>query len=283
MVNTKFIGRLGNSMFQISACIGYAKKYGYQWGVPNDQRESTILTHFPNLPRCNDVNNRYHEHPSRFCDIHKTHYDQCHFNYHAIPDLGPNVTLTGFYQSYKYFEGADEEIKKVFKLEHVSGYEDCVSVHVRRGDYVMHSGSFPPVTKEYILNAMQSFLDKNPITKFVIFSDDINWCKENIKLHMHSLGNDEQEIELNKKLLDAMIEYSEGRNELQDLSLMASCGHHIIANSTFSWWGSFLGHNPNKIIISPSHKRGNWFGHSSGIKQDCIDLIPPTWHQIEFR
>lgn len=262
MVNTKFIGRLGNSMFQISACIGYAKKYGYQWGVPNDQRESTILTHFPNLPRCNDVNNRYHEHPSRFCDIHKTHYDQCHFNYHPIPDLGQNLTLTGFYQSYKYFEGADEEIKKVFKLEHVPGYEDYVSIHVRRGDYVMHSGSFPPITIDFIEEAMQNI----PVKKYLIFSDDIEWCK--INLAPYNFGN---------------IEFSEGRNELQDLSLMASCGHHIIANSTFSWWGAYLGHNPDRIVISPSCVRGNWFGMDCGVKQDVVDLLPENWIQIKFR
>jgi len=105
-----------------------------------------------------------------------------------------------------------------------------------------------------------------PKPKFLVFSDDIQWCKENIKSNpWHD------------------IEFSEGRNELQDLSLMASCGHHIIANSTFSWWGAYLGHNPTKIVISPSHKRGNWFGLESGIKQDCIDLLPSDWIQIEFR
>lgn len=270
MVTTTFIGRLGNSMFQVAAAIGYARKYGYQWGVPNEQKESSILTHFPHLPRCNNHYRRYNE--------HRRGHDHDWFNYHEIPDHGPDTNLFGFWQSWKYFDHCKDEVKKVFKLKHVPGYELCVSVHVRRGDYVQHSGSFPPVTKEYILNAMQYFLDlNNGLVKFVVFSDDIAWCKENIKLHYVVNQDDPERL----KLLDALVEFSEGRNEFEDLSLMASCGHHIIANSTFSWWGAYLGHNPDRIVISPSAE--TWFGPTSGVKQPVIDLLPDSWIKIHTR
>lgn len=259
MVTTQFIGRLGNSMFQIATCIGYAKKYGYKWGVPSNQGESSILTHFPNLPRCDSRPRRYNE--------HQPGHDHDWFNYHDIPDVGPDITLFGFWQSWKYFDNAQDEVKKVFKLEHIPGYEDCISIHVRRGDYVQHANSFPPITHEYIVKAWYeiSRLTNGEYFTPIFFSDDIEWCMRTF----------------DASFPDA--EYSKGRNELEDLSIMSSCEHHIIANSTFSWWGAYLGHNPDRIIISPSHKRGNWFGIESGVKQDCVDLIPPNWTQIEFR
>lgn len=272
MISAKLIGRLGNSMFQIAASIGYARKYGYQWAVQEEclNNESSIHRVYPNLPKTRERGTLYNEHPNTICPTHGTHYDQCRFDYHPIPNVGDGLYLLGFWQSYKYFEGSDEEIKKVFALPHVEGYEDYVSIHVRRGDYVQHAASFPPIDRDYLSRAMlqaptgYSHPECMPIKKFMVFSDDIEWCKQNVP-----------------KTPAWIVEFSEGRNELQDLSLMASCGHHIIANSTFSWWGAYLGHNPNRIVISPSHKRGSWFGMGGGVKKDCIDLLPPNWIQIE--
>jgi hypothetical protein len=261
MVNTKFIGRLGNSMFQIAACIGYAKKYGYSWGVPNNQGESSILTHFPDLPRCDASQKRWCEHQKQ--------WDHEWFNYHEIPDQGPDVTLFGFYQSWKYFENAQEEVRQAFKLDHIPGYEDYVSLHVRRGDYVQHANSFPPINEDYIFQAISLIRSADnarglPEKKILWFSDDKLWCEEMLR-----------QIPGGHKISNG--------NEYEDLSLMASCGHHIIANSTFSWWASYLSHNPEAIVISPSCERGNWFGMESGVKHDCIDLLPHPWHQIKFR
>lgn len=271
MISSHLIGRLGNSLFQIAASIGYASKYGYDWAVqvhPHNN-ESAIHKVFPNLPKTTERGITIQEHPGRFCDQHGQHMDMCHYNYHDLPDRGSSVFLSGFWQSWKYFEHCKEEVKKVFALPHVEGYEDYVSIHVRRGDYVQHSGSFPPITKEYIHSSIHYMESKSDLglsgfPKTLFFSDDIQWCKDNFG----NLGG---------------AEFSEGRNEFQDLSLMASCGHHIIANSSFSWWGAYLGHNSDRIVISPSCKRGNWFGMEAGIKQDAIDLLPPEWVQIEFR
>lgn len=258
MVSAKLIGRLGNSMFQIAASIGYARKYGYQWVVQEEclNNESSIHRVY-NLPKTFMRGRTYNEHPNEICRTHGVHYDICRFDYHPIPNLGDDIYLLGFWQSYKYFEGFDEEVRRVFALPHVPGYEDYVSIHVRRGDYVQHSGSFPPITMDYINNALGRF----PGMKVIVFSDDIGWCRANIP----------------------NAEFSEGRNEHQDLSIMASCGHHIIANSTFSWWGAYLGHNPDRIVVTPSGKRGNWFGYNAGVKKDVVDLLPPSWIQIEFR
>lgn len=263
MVVTRHIGRLANSMFQIACSIGYARKYGYQWaadtGMGVGEPYSAIHKCFPNLPKENWGSGvRYQEHPNQFCEIHRVHKNECHFDYHPIPDLGPNVSLLGFFQSYKYFEGQDEEIKKVFALPHVEGYEDYVSIHVRRGDYVQHAGSFPPITNQYISAAYNYFPED---AKYLVFSDDIEWCKNNWR------GD--------------WLTFVDEPDERKALSLMASCGHHIIANSTFSWWAAYLGHNTDRIVISPSPE--TWFGPTSGVKRPVVDLIPDSWIKIHTR
>lgn len=262
MITCRFLGRLGNSMFQIAATIQYAKRYGFPWAVMVSDSgrpwESGILKCFPNLPKFDPPFRLpyYNEHPNTNCLIHGVHYDVCHYDYHEIPFMGNNLCLLGFFQSLKYFENVQDEVKETFKLAHVPGYEDYVSIHVRRGDYVQYSGSFPPITMEYINKALVYF----PGKKRLVFSDDIAWCKTNIQ--------------------DA--EFSEGLGELQDLTLMASCGHHIIANSSYSWWGAYLGHNPNKVIVCPSQRGFNWYGPTAGVKNPKT-LIPDGWIQIEFR
>lgn len=271
MVVSKHIGRLGNNMFQIAAAIGYAKKYGYEWAADHSNGHgepySSIHTSFPNLPKSPPSGVRFHEHPNKFCNVHNKHLDECHFNYHDIPNIGPDVILSGFFQSWKYFEHCKEEIKQVFKLEHIPGYEDYVSIHVRRGDYVQHAGSFPPVNENYLLESIDLIHSKiGRVLKLIVFSDGMYWCKNYFKDYKED-----------------HVVFSEGRNELQDLSLMASCGHHIIANSTFSWWGSYLGNNPNRIVISPSCENGSWFGPTSGVKHAVVDLLPHEWIQIKVR
>jgi len=274
MIVARNIGRLGNNMFQIATAIGYAKKYGYKWaadyGNGLSEPYSSIHQSYPNLPKENwGAGQRYYEHPNAHCPIHGVHLNECHFDYHPIPDLGPNVSLQGFFQSWKYFENAEEEVKKVFNLPHWVEYEDYVSIHVRRGDYVQHAGSFPPIDNNYLSNAMVrvpalTAVTGMPFKKFIVFSDDIQWCKENIP-----------------ETPAWIIEFSEGRTDKQDLEIMASCKHHIIANSTFSWWAAYLGHNPDRIIISPS--ADTWFGPTAGVKKPVIDLLPPNWIQIPTR
>jgi hypothetical protein len=257
------IGRLGNSMFQIAACIGYAKKHGYAWAAPADARESAIHQVFPDLPKTTHV-------PSRAFPKRDA-YDPQHFDYMDIPDLGPDLFLPGFWQSWKYFAHCEEEVKAAFKLD--INPIDAVSIHVRRGDYVQYAGSFPPITREYIRDAFQelSAAHGNYLIKpIVVFSDDIQWCKDNLNLY----GD---------------VFYSEGRTEREDLSLMASCKYHIIANSSFSWWGAYLGHNPDKIVVCPHEE--SWFGPDNGVlkwykengRPIIPDMLPPSWVRVKFR
>ena len=247
------IGRLGNQMFQLAAAIGYAKKYNGQYFAPNDTKEVPGFHTFFNV-RKYDGNEfrRYNQ------------ADPSQFNYTPIPYHERGVKLVGFFQSEKYFEGAHDEIRKVFHLK--IDPVDAVSIHVRRGDYVQYSNSFPPIDLLYLNIAIPNVMNRSGIKRFIFFSDEIQWCKDFVRDNWP------------ETFLKA--EYSEGRNEIEDLSLMASCKHHIIANSTFSWWGAWLGHNPDKIVVSPHYE--NWFGPGfTGAPPK--DLIPDSWHQIKFR
>lgn len=276
MVVARHIGRTGNNLFQIATALGYARKYGYQWGVDPGrgfgEPYSNIHQSFPHLPKAHEIHGvRYHEHPEKWCPVHDCHLDLCHFDHHEIPNMGPNVILSGFYQSWKYFEHCKEEVKSLFALRDYPELRDYVSIHVRRGDYVQNAGSFPPVSQYYIGDAIRLMHDRfMPVRDVVFFSDDIKWCKDVV---------DWVKLQYN---LGFRPHFSEGRSEYEDLSMMASCSHHIISNSTFSWWAAYLGKNPDRVVISPSHKRPHWFGHTSGVKKDCVDLLPEGWIEIEW-
>lgn len=250
-VNATCIGRTGNLMFITAATLGYARKHGLTWGMPTDTREVPHFRKmFPNIPVLDGQFKRLNW------------ADPAFFNYQPIPNLHRDTTLVGFYQSEKYFEGQQEEIRRLFKLNIQPEYKDYVSIHVRRGDYVQHANSFPPVTVGYIHAALLRLEERIGHIKNIIFlSDDINWCIENFAF------------------INRSVEFSQGANEFEDLSLMTSCSHNIIANSTFSWWGAWLNPNPDKIVVSPSMY--NWFGpgFTGSVPKD---IIPPQWHQIKF-
>lgn len=251
LVTYRPIGRLGNQLFQLAATIGYAKKHNMEWAVPTNTYEVPDFHQmFPNLPLCGLGG--------------QPRYNACEpaqFPYHEIPRYRDGVILVGFFQSLKFFEHAQEEVKNAINIKYVDGYENHTSLHVRRGDYIEHSASFPPITLDYISEA----LSRIPSGKVLVFSDDIDWCRHNIPASVSGVD----------------FEFSEGRSTYEDLCLMASCGNHIIANSSFSWWGAYLGRNPEKIIVSPHHE--SWFGKSNGSYGFTQDLIPEGWNQIKFR
>lgn len=110
---------------------------------------------------------------------------------------------------------------------------DRVSLHIRRTDYLRPEDPHPNLWEQgYYQKALARFPDAIPIT---VFSDDIDWCKK-------------------QALLDTeRFEFSEGRTAVQDMNLMASCRHHIIANSCFSWWAAWLGQWPGTVTVAPKY------------------------------
>lgn len=151
-----------------------------------------------------------------------------------IPDI--------YVQDPEYFDHCADEVKKMFS----GGISkiDMVAIHVRRGDYVGNPFYVNLMETPYYRDAMAMFPDAD----FLVFSDDIEWCKK-------------------QKIFEG-CEFSEGKDELEDLNLMASCKAVITANSSFSWWGAYLSEGK---VVAPK----DWY--SDGIiRTKC----PNTWIRI---
>jgi hypothetical protein len=227
-------GQLGNQMFQYALLVGVKHKINADIVIDPEVKQRSYLFDFFNLEEC-----IIRKHPT-FSIYQEKHY-------HFDPDvfsIDENTNFRGYFQTEKYFQHCCDIIKKEFTFKkEISSRVDSflktyekkvkVSLHVRRGDYLAHPDAHPLCTKEYYNNAIR-ILDGDNVV-FICTSDDIEWCKENLKL---------PNIIYNKQDL------------AHDMCLISKCDHHIIANSTFSWWGSWLSNNENKKIISPSI----WFG-----------------------
>lgn len=164
----------------------------------------------------------------------------------AFFGLGPDCMLFGWFTSKKYFKDVESDIREAFSFEHIvlpqAAMENrtrikesnAVAVHVRRGDYLKHP-ELNVCTESYYKRAIEHMKSRLEKPVFFFFSDDIEWCKSVFT------GKDAVDGETPAAIADPLI----------DLLLMSSCNHHIISNSTFAWWGAWLGKNSDQIVIAP--------------------------------
>jgi len=186
-------------------------------------------------------------------------------------NIGNDLYLDGYWQSYKYFEEFEDYIKKDFTFKNLvennkdtnvkNMFKDIIKsnsvmVNIRRSDY-LNNNFHGVMGSDYINESSKIIESKIDNPKYFVFSDDIEWCKENIKLN-------------NMVIVDH--KYKGDRFDLY-LQLMKSCKHFIIPNSTFAWWAAWLSNNKNKIVISPK----SWF---TDFNINTNDLIPSNWVRI---
>lgn len=251
IVTCEFLGRLGNNLFQVAACIGYAKHYGAQWGIPPGYHHRQIYQYFKHLPIYKGNVRKLPEYDTA---------TDAGFPYKQIPHYPQGVKLRGFWQSYKYFEHAKEEVLRAWNFKYLPEFKEYTSLHIRRTDYIQYAEAFGPVTTGYVKDALEYVKPK----KVLCFSDDLPWCKQ-------TLPGLFPEIEWHFE--------NQGNTEYLTLSQMSSCGNNIIANSSFSWVAAYANPNPDKIVVTPHYT--SWFGPKATL--DTKDLLPPEWHQIKFR
>lgn len=241
-------GRLGNQMFQIASAMGIARKNGADLLLPFwycNYTQKNMSDFFENKLPQSDV------FPSSMI-----FYQEENFNYDSNIPIKGSYFLRGYYQNERYFEDIKNEIFFYFspsdiiekglryKYNDLLNKETC-SVHIRRGDYVNH-----PIhgvcDMDYYKRGMDYVKTLKGDQTYFIFSDDIEWCKQNLK------GDNNV--------------YVENNLDIEDLFLMSMCKNHVISNSSFSWWGSWICRNPQKSIIAPK----NWFTPSAKIDQSGI-------------
>ena len=243
-------GGLGNMLFQIAATIEFANKLNVDYSFPNltEHLEYAKKEQYYN-PKLNSVEH-YQELFKNFNSVKPSlPIEKINFPFHYIEkEIPKNCIIEGFFQTEKYFKHSREELLSIFPKKNTI---NKVSVHVRRGDYLKNQNCHNVLSKEYYLNAFKIF----PEHKFLVFSDDIEWCRQNF------LGN--------------KFEFKTGKNDLEELCDMYACEHNIIANSSFSWWGAWLNTNKYKKIICPSQWVGPGLSHLN-----TEDIYCENWIKI---
>ncbi|QKZ13399.1 alpha-1,2-fucosyltransferase [Spirosoma sp. KUDC1026] len=195
---------------------------------------------------------------------------QFHYDPRVNQTKAQFVTLDGFWQSERYFAGYADIIRQELTFRRTPGpafgayqarigqTETPISLHIRRGDYVNHpefSQSFGFVGLDYYQRATAKMLEQHPNGHFFVFSDDPAWVQEN----------------LNLTTAHTFVTNTGSDADVDDLQLMSQCHHHIIANSSFSWWGAWLSSNPQKTVLAPQA----WFRNKPD--WNTADLIPSRW------
>lgn len=246
MVTTVLQGGLCNNLFQISCCLSYAKKWGMDYFIPT----TVINPHHKGSPTYLFPNINYSDR-----ELNLPIYIEPGFTYTEIPYM-KNVCLSGYFQSYRYIEPYRDEIIKAFGFDNLVTIPNICSLHYRAGDFKNLPTIHPIVSKEYLIAAINQMISKG-YKRFLVFSDDIPEIKKIIEgFNWYN---------------DCIFEYSEGKSDLEDLKLMASCESNVISNSTFGWWSAYVNPNPNKIVIYPQ----KWFGDA--LPHDTKDLCPKKW------
>ena len=254
MIYVVFCDRLGNNLFQLGAALSLSSEITIC--VPlEDEYQLTLKykdTFFKGFPILNYVPNGI------------SIYEESFYHYSEIPyTVGTDLIIKGYFQSYKYLNrdkvldqfAVDNQTMEFIKTTYPEILKDrYTSIHIRRGDYLKALHKHPFCGINYYLKAI-NLIGKNE--NFIVVSDDIAWCKNNIRL---------------KNII-----YVENTSPIIDLYIQSFCDNNILSNSSFSWWGAYLNKNTNKKVIMPSL----WFGYR--FKVDVKDLILPSYIVIKNR
>lgn len=238
MVSIKLQGGLGNQMYQIAFLYSYAKKHNLEYFLPlevvNPHIRGKIRPYiFDKFIYSDELRPKYFT-------------QEPGFNFFEFPKIN-DTTFVGYFQSWKYF---DDETVKMFGLNSGSSKTSC-GIHIRRGDYMMQQENHPFVGVDYIRSAMKNVLETTGIERFVVYSDDIEWCN---KFFFY------------EEQYDIMTAHGD---ELTDLKHLSEHKFIIGSNSSFSIWAHLLNEDQDKKIWLPQ----TWFGPNLS-HNDTSDMYP---------
>lgn len=242
-------GRLGNQMFQVAATLSAAKRVGTRAHFPRGAQVQNVFE----LKDCNFVDsiNPEYVYFEKSFDFDRS--------FLSVPD---SCNIHGYFQSEKYFSDYEDLIFENFSFkESIRDEADkslrdmsrpICSIHVRRGDYVNLSDVHQFPGTDYYARSMEEIRKIDQAVKFIVFSDDVKWCS----------GLD----------IFSRCQFSDENIDSVEMCMMSMCDFHIIANSSFSWWGSKL--SKSSLTIAPSV----WFGLSG--PKSWQDIYCKNWKQI---
>ena len=257
------LGQLGNQMFQFAATLGVARYLGIPFTIPN--HNDIFVDALGNKLRI-ELFDCFDMHPMNTGILQTENiYPEKGFEFDGgifKNDRRFDFTLYGFFQTEKYFKHCAEEVRTNFKFkdeiineckEIVDDYFDNpIALHIRRGDFLINSDNHYNQSLDYYEEALNKFDLKRQV---IIFSDDPKWCMA-------------QELFSSDRFI-----VSESAGPYHDLYLMSRCSDFIIANSTFSWWGAWLGNGGR--VIAPN----KWFGPNNA-HLNTKDLYCEHWEIV---
>lgn len=275
MITCNLKGGLGNQLFEIFTTIAYALS-------------NKDVFFFKNVDSLNGITPRHTYWNTFFISVKGFLNNKFmmmdivrekSFNYEKLPDktsMAQNIILDGYFQSPYYFEEHYDKIYNLLRIDDLKkkvtqkynyNYKDFISLHFRLGDFKVLQDKHPIMPVEYYKNSIQLLLKKiKP--------------KQVIKILYFCEQQDNEDVNKTIALLSdqftncAFIKANDQIPDWEQLLMMSSCGHNIIANSTFSWWGAFLNSNPDKIVCYPE----TWFGPK--LLHDTLDLFPEEWIKV---
>ena len=248
MIIIKLMGGLGNQMFQYAYGFALAKR-----------KKTNLLLDMSFFSEKKIATPRIFE-LDQLC-ITQNNTKQKPF-LTKIPKIGNKLKsflnyFEDYFQSEKFFADCTEEIRKEFqfkkKLQIPKG--NTVAIHVRRGDYVKFEDIHLVCTPAYYENAITYIQSKVEAPIFYVFSEDLEWVKQNINIPSNSV----------------FVDYNPNLSSSHNMQFMSLCKHQIISNSSYSWWAAWLNQNPSKIIVAPD----KWFadGRETDIYTDDMVRI----------
>ena len=295
MIITKLIGGLGNQMFQYAAgrraayvnntslkldITGYENQVGitprkYILHIFNIKEDFATKEEINKLKGENQgflvlIYKKISKITKPYCQQPYVRQKYFHFDPNILK-VSNDTYFDGLWQSEKYFSDISNIIRREFTLKNnpnkinnrilatIDGV-NSVSLHIRRGDYVSNpiaSQTLGVLSLDYYKTALAFIAKKVKKAHVFVFSDDMSWAKKNLKTSLPIY----------------FIDHNKENKVHEDLHLMSRCKHHVIANSSFSWWGAWLSDNSQKIVIAPKR----WFNNPN---LNIRDLIPKDWINI---
>lgn len=270
-------GRLGNQMFQYAGLRGIASHRGFNWMIPPPDSYGDSNYGLFDCFKMSSVK----EENLGYLNVQSIKTGQFHFSQEFFDNCPDNINLHDYFQSEKYFNHIANVIRKDFTFkdeilnpckEIIDELKNPIFLHVRRGDYVNSQNAHPVCSIQYYEKSLTYFKDSSPV---LVFSDDIEWCKEQELFSSDRFMMSEyqerysQTCDTNDGRQNALIPYF-------DMCMMSLCSGGIIANSSMSWWGAWLIRNPTQPIVAPKP----WFGEQYS-DYYMGDLLPNSWIEVE--